>query len=251
MRLSPDGGLVAYRNEDGLYVVKADGTEKQLLLPPRAPVLGGKYAWLSEGRLDDYAWSPDGRRLLVKYQHEMEAEFFLCNIETKEIKPVNTVFKDYSFHRVVGWPDEHLLVFNTVSHKKKDGTVEYAESGHRWDLALYDLSTGECSLITNADDGEFIVGTAAGKSGILFERRYKGKDVETRGFIDFAGRVVWEEDLGNVMRAAVSPGGNNLAYVVMAKEERNRNKVCKLVVETGAETLEVRNLPVGDTFTGP
>jgi hypothetical protein len=179
----------------------------------------------------------------------MEAEFFLYNIETKEIKPVNTRFKHYSLNRVVGWPEEHLLVFNTVSHKKKGGTVEYTEGGHRWDLALYDLSTGECSLITNADDGEFIVGTAAGKNGILFERRYKGKDAKTCGLIDFAGRVVWEEDLGDVMCTAMSPDGNNLAYVVIEKEERN--KVCKLLLETGEKTLEVRNLLVSDTLTGP
>ncbi|MGQ9497636.1 MAG: hypothetical protein ACUVRC_07140 [Desulfotomaculales bacterium] len=236
-RLSPDGKLAAYDNEDGLYLVKADGTGKQLLLP-RDPAFGG-----------EYIWSPEGRRLLVKYQHEIDAEFFVYNSETKETKPVNTRFENYSLNRVVGWPEEHLLVFNTVSHKKKDGTVEYTEGGHRWDLALYDLSTGECSLITNADDGEFIVGTAAKKNGILFERRYKGKDAKTCGLIDFAGRVVWEEDLGDVMCTAMSPDGNNLAYVVIEKEDRNQ--VCKLLIETRTKIVEVRNLLVSDTFTGP
>lgn len=243
---SSDGSWVSYLKEDGVWVARADGKSAKRLWPAQWPPAGGEQA--GDGNPGGGIWSPDGGRLLVWYQHEWDADFFVVDSSGQE-KRLATRLDDYFLTSPVGWLDAERLVFTTRAAAKKDGTGEYSH-GYRSDVAVYDLRDDSYRLITDAEDGEFIEGLSAGSRGIIFQRRREAGKPSTLGVMDATGKVEWEEAFGNVINPSFSSNGD-LAYVVTGGKIDERNHEYRLVVHSCGSRSEVAKLIVGDHLSGP
>lgn len=249
--LSPDGQKLFYTNEEGAHLLHLNGSGHHHLGSNKEKEMDG-------GFLGGGLWSLDSKHLLFWYGYEWDTEFYVYSLESGEALPLQTQLEGYFLTSPVGWADEQRLVFNSRASRKKDGTQEYS-FGYRSDLALYDLaagnSKGNYKKITDADDGEFIEGISAGAYGIFYRRWFGDADGSTGaaayyGVIGAEGGRHWEEKIENVMGISLSPDRTTLAYLAKTGQE-GVNSRAKLVVKTQGKPLELAELYLGSSWSGP
>lgn len=98
----------------------------------------------------------NNRKLLYNSGYEWFAHSYIYDLESKSFTPVEHGLDGYyNFFNFIPI-DECRVLLNLRAHIKKDGTSYYTEgTGFRSELALYDISSGTITKITDNMDGEF------------------------------------------------------------------------------------------------
>ncbi|HHW54606.1 MAG: hypothetical protein WBI83_03115 [bacterium] len=239
IRLSPDREQFLFRNGDGIQLINGEGTGKKLL-----------WSEQREGTtLQGGLWSPAGNNLLLYYEYEWDNEYFIYDLDTGNTETLAMDLPGYFLTSPTGWLDDQHLIFTARASRKKDGTQEYS-SGYRSDLAVYNRETSETTLITNADDGEYLEGLSIGSSGILFQRYFADNAIPCGiGVMDSEGGVHWEEATGRILSGAINPQGH-AAWIVDGEEE-GMNQRAALFVRIGDSSRKAATLLFGDHLQGP
>ncbi|MGI6144075.1 MAG: hypothetical protein ACOYEK_09520 [bacterium] len=239
IRPAPDREQFLFRNEDGIQLIDREGAGKKLLWSEQregAALQGG-------------LWSPTGKNLLLYYEYEWDNEYFIYNLDTGNTETLALDLPGYFLTSPTGWLDDQRLVFTARASRKKDGSQEYS-SGYRSDLAVYNRVTSETTLITKADDGEYLEGLAAGSSGILFQG-YSAENASPRriGVMASEGGVLWEEETGRILRGAINPQGH--AAWIVAGENEGMNQRAALFVRIENSSRKAATILFGDHLQGP
>jgi Tol biopolymer transport system component len=134
---SPDGEWIAFTGDDGLYVIRPDGTGRKRLLPGDWPYARG--------------WSPDGTHLLFEDFHEDPAvgmEIGILNFETGETRDL----PDEQGHDLLPvWsPDGERIAFLATADCRRTGECTAHEP---WEVWVMDADGKNARRITDGGYG--------------------------------------------------------------------------------------------------
>lgn len=109
---SPDGKLIAYTRDDGLFVVHADGSNPQNVsnLPSAAnPVPAATFA-------DQYpVWSPDSQHIAFRSTRDSSSKVYTVDPDGGHLITVSTLKMSSNDHTIVWSPDSQQLAFTSQS----------------------------------------------------------------------------------------------------------------------------------------
>lgn len=165
IRLSADGGGVAWSNGPSLWVVPHPGAEPRLLVSPHPRPLPQ-----SNVRVLDFVWSPDGHRLAYIIADENPSpELWVTDVEGKEA-PLLLVRGQAELFSAPSWsPDGRTLAFSR--------TPLGAETASASDIWLVDVDGGNLRPLLRNDleesspvwspDGRYLAFNRAGDVWVL------------------------------------------------------------------------------------
>jgi Tol biopolymer transport system component len=134
---SPDGDWIAFTGDDGLYLIRPDGTDRKRLLPGDVPYARG--------------WSPDGRQLLFEDIHADPAvgiEIAILDVETGEMRNL----PDERGHDLLpAWsPDGERIAFLATADCRRTGECTAHEP---WEVWVMDADGKNARPITEGGFG--------------------------------------------------------------------------------------------------
>lgn len=213
---SPDGSLLAYRDQGGVHVVRTgkDVWGKEVAKLPT----GG------EGRpasIELAFWSPDGERLLtVSEGEEAGPSHWVFDLASLRYQLLQTNEPGYYGASAVGWLDNNRIAFTQRASRSRTGASEYREAGYRADLAVYNVDGGSYRRISDVPDGVFLEGRQVA-GGMILAHRYEKEasrfQWELWDAASAKGQVIAIPDGSPV--TAVSRDGQRLLYLTPGKNE--------------------------------
>jgi dipeptidyl aminopeptidase/acylaminoacyl peptidase len=183
--LSPDGSTFAYveqgilRNEGRIALIDTATKERRYL----EWVDGEEDFFLTQGRIDDLAWSPDGTRLAFVSSYEGE-ELRVVDVDAATLSDSRSIGTGYS----PAWTDEEsVVVVSSCCYPEfvDQGslvriTVENPDAGTSTgdddDLVGVEISGGRVAMVSA--DGTIETGDQNGTTASLFSFTAEGRAVE-------------------------------------------------------------------------
>lgn len=146
--ISPDGSTMAWAAQGEIWLRNTlDSDIKEDIID--FSFYDDMYPYLSP------LFSPNGNQLLVGMVHEWDTNFFIVDLNSKEIEQLSIRLAGYFLNSAVGWLDEDRILFTTRASVDLEGQSEYG-SGYRQDLAIYDLKEKTYNKFTSAADHIFL-----------------------------------------------------------------------------------------------
>jgi TolB protein len=134
---SPDGERIAFTGDDGLYLIRPDGTGRELLLPGDWPYSRG--------------WSPDGRTLLfedIDADPAVGIEVAILDVETGKTRRLSN---EQGHDLLPTWsPDGDKIAFLATADCRRTGQCTAHEP---WEIWVMDADGGNSRRITDGGYG--------------------------------------------------------------------------------------------------
>ncbi len=246
---SPDGRKIAFVDQEGVKYARLDEPESAELL--------------SDDREDEGIWmltsfSPDSTQLLFSRVHEWDATYYVYHLRTGQIRQLQTGLQGYFLTHGGTWLGNDAVIFNVRAVARKNGAAEYG-FGMRGDLTLYCLSDDSYELITDVQDGRFVMAEGrAGTEQITFRENSPGeRPVAGIYRPNSTEKTMFSEPAAGIVP---DPTGERFAVLSERVPMRRRSHVHLWIYEQDALSgdLRLRNIdaapqvhwaPGGDRFT--
>ncbi len=248
--VAPNGKVITFLNEQGVWTINSDGSGQQLIM--------GKYLGrYGEGSLSLGSWAVDSSKFLIINVYEWNADVLQVELAaTKQplatsILPAGVKLLELGTEGEfltfpVAWLGSGEILLQKHWAAKQDGTKEYTEAGYRSDLALFRPGQPKFNYLTHSIDGEFVqyLGVSLSEEKVLYEQKTKSNDPATQNrqvlLVNKAGQILTINTSGATM-VGLFPAGDQVIYSKSTPELTSSALVVRQL-SSGTEE-EVARLP--------